>query len=174
MSHRPHPANVAGDFYVEDGCCTMCEVPFAEAPTLFGACQDPQGYPHCYVKRQPDTAGELDQMVLAIRHAEFPCIRYRGTDKVILDRNGTLESLMLPRQSGPPLGMTAQAPPPLPTADNPIVDRMRQLIANEPNAISEIIRPQPVFAQGKQRGFRVYPGRNRQAFTRIGLRPGDG
>jgi general secretion pathway protein C len=30
-----------------------------------------------------------------------------------------------------------------------------------------------VFAQGKQRGFRVYPGRNRQAFTRIGLRPGD-
>jgi general secretion pathway protein C len=50
---------------------------------------------------------------------------------------------------------------------------MRQLIANEPTAISEIIRPQPVFAQGKQRGFRVYPGRNRQAFIRLGLRPGD-
>jgi general secretion pathway protein C len=95
------------------------------------------------------------------------------TDKVILDRNGTLESLMLPRQSGPPLGMTAMPPPPLPTAENPIVDRMRQLIANEPTAISEVIRPQPVFAQGKQRGFRVYPGRNRGAFTRIGLRPGD-
>jgi hypothetical protein len=31
--HQPHPANVPGDFYVEDGCCTMCEVPFAEAPT---------------------------------------------------------------------------------------------------------------------------------------------
>ncbi len=95
------------------------------------------------------------------------------TDKVILDRGGTLESLMLPRQSGPPLGMTAPPPPPLPAAENPIVDRMRQLIASEPSAISEIIRPQPVFAQGKQRGFRVYPGRNRQAFTRIGLRPGD-
>jgi general secretion pathway protein C len=99
-------------------------------------------------------------------HSVFP-------DKVILDRNGTLESLTLPRQSGPPLGMTAPPPPPLPMAENPIVDRMRQLIANEPSAISEIIRPQPVFAQGKQRGFRVYPGRNRQAFTRIGLRPGD-
>ncbi len=95
------------------------------------------------------------------------------SDKVILDRGGTLESLMLPRQSGPPLGMAPQAPPPLPTADNPIVDRVRQLIANEPNTIAEVIRPQPVFAQGKQRGFRVYPGRNRQAFTRIGLRPGD-
>ena len=94
-------------------------------------------------------------------------------DKVILDRNGTLESLNLPRQAGPGLGATPVRPPPLPTAENPIVDRMRQLIANEPGAISEIIRPQPVFAQGKQRGFRVYPGRNRQAFTRIGLRPGD-
>jgi general secretion pathway protein C len=35
------------------------------------------------------------------------------------------------------------------------------------------MRPQPVFAQGKQRGYRVYPGRNRQAFVRLGLRPGD-
>jgi general secretion pathway protein C len=94
-------------------------------------------------------------------------------DRVILDRNGALESLMLPRQSGPPLGMAATAPPPLPTAENPIVDRMRQLIANEPSAISDIMRPQPVFAQGKQRGYRVYPGRNRQAFIRLGLRPGD-
>jgi general secretion pathway protein C len=95
------------------------------------------------------------------------------SDKVILDRNGQYESLMLPRQSGPPLGMAATPPPPMPTAENPIVDRMRQLIANEPGAISDIMRPQPVFAQGKQRGYRIYPGRNRQAFIRLGLRPGD-
>jgi general secretion pathway protein C len=50
---------------------------------------------------------------------------------------------------------------------------MRQLIANEPGAISDIMRPQPVFTQGRQRGYRVYPGRNRQAFIRLGLRPGD-
>jgi general secretion pathway protein C len=35
------------------------------------------------------------------------------------------------------------------------------------------MRPQPVFAGGKMRGFRVYPGANRQAFARMGLRPGD-
>jgi hypothetical protein len=64
----------------------MCEVPFAEAPDLFGACQGPRGYPHCYVKRQPQTPAELNQMVGAIRCAELQCIRYRGTDKVILDR----------------------------------------------------------------------------------------
>jgi hypothetical protein len=86
VQHKPHPANVSGDFYVEDGCCTMCEVPFAEAPNLFGTCQDPNGYPHCYVKRQPETLAELEQMVSAIRCAELECIRYRGRDKVILDR----------------------------------------------------------------------------------------
>lgn len=84
MSERiPHPANVPGDFYVEDGCCTMCEVPFAEAAALFGTAQDPKGYPHCYVKRQPESPTELAQMVSAIRCAELQCIRYRGTDRLI-------------------------------------------------------------------------------------------
>jgi hypothetical protein len=81
--HIPHPANVPGDFYVEDGCCTMCEVPFAEAPELFGTVHDPKGYPHCFVKRQPATPAELDQMVSAIRCAELQCIRYRGVDRLI-------------------------------------------------------------------------------------------
>jgi general secretion pathway protein C len=53
------------------------------------------------------------------------------------------------------------------------MERVRQLIADQPGAVSEIMRPTPVFAQGKQRGYRVYPGRNRQAFVRLGLRPGD-
>jgi general secretion pathway protein C len=30
-----------------------------------------------------------------------------------------------------------------------------------------------VFANGVQRGYRVYPGRNRQQFARLGLQPGD-
>lgn len=82
-NYIPHPANVPGDFYVEDGCCTMCEVPFIDAPELFGVVQDPKGYPHCFVKRQPGSEVELDRMVSAIRHAEFKCIRYRGTDRRI-------------------------------------------------------------------------------------------
>jgi general secretion pathway protein C len=94
-------------------------------------------------------------------------------DRVILDRNGSLESLALPRQNN---GALPTAPPPsaavLPT-ENPIAERMRQLVSSEPGVISDIMRPQPVFAQGKQRGYRVYPGRNRQAFVRLGLRPGD-
>ena len=40
-------------------------------------------------------------------------------------------------------------------------------------AFAEIMRPQPVFANGVQRGYRVYPGRNRQQFAKLGLQPGD-
>lgn len=83
---KPHPANVPGDFYVEDGCCTMCDVPFIEAPKLFGRCEDLEGYVHCYVKRQPQTPAELDRMVSTIRRAEFQCIRYRGADRLLLLR----------------------------------------------------------------------------------------
>jgi len=92
-------------------------------------------------------------------------------DRVLLDRGGRLESLALPRNAMP--GMMAEAPPPPPVTTEPLADRMRRLIAEEPGVISDVMRPQPVFAQGKQRGYRVYPGRNRQAFLRLGLRPGD-
>jgi general secretion pathway protein C len=93
------------------------------------------------------------------------------SDKVIIDRGGgRLESLMLPRQ------LQAGGAPPSTNAlitETPIVDRMRKLISDDPGLMADIMRPQPVFAQGKQKGYRVYPGRNRQAFSRLGLRPGD-
>ena len=50
---------------------------------------------------------------------------------------------------------------------------MRKLVSDDPGVIGQVMRPQPVFAGGKMRGFRVYPGANRQAFSRIGLRAGD-
>jgi general secretion pathway protein C len=93
-------------------------------------------------------------------------------DRVLLDRGGRLESLSLPRNQ---MASMAEAPP-LPAAaptTESLPDRMKRLIAEEPGVISDVMRPQPVFAQGKQRGYRVYPGRNRQAFMRLGLRPGD-
>lgn len=80
---KPHPANVPGDFYVEDGCCTMCQVPFTEAPELFGEYESPQGYPHCFVKRQPETSIEVERMLNAIRCAELLCIRYQGSNRQI-------------------------------------------------------------------------------------------
>ena len=91
-------------------------------------------------------------------------------DRVILDRGGKLEALLLPKKfTGG--GMAAAAP--LPQANPMLGQRLQELAAQNPGAITEIIRPQPVFANGQQRGYRVYPGRNRQQFTKLGLMPGD-
>ena len=69
----------------------------------------------------------------------------------------------------------APPPPPVgqPEGNEAMVERMRRLVSDDPNLIGQVMRPQPVFAGGKMRGFRVYPGANRQAFSRLGLRPGD-
>ena len=94
-------------------------------------------------------------------------------DRAILDRGGKLEALMLPRkfQGG---GMSAATPPPdVGQADPMLGERLRQLAATNPAAITDILRPQPVFANGQQRGYRIYPGRNRSQFNKLGLLPGD-
>jgi general secretion pathway protein C len=92
------------------------------------------------------------------------------SDRVVIDRGGHLETLALPRQTAP--GGAAPSAAALQT-ESPVVDRMRKLMTEQPGLMADIMRPQPVFADGKQRGYRVYPGRNRQAFIRLGLRPGD-
>ncbi len=94
-------------------------------------------------------------------------------DRVILDRNGARESLMLPRLSG---GSAASTPAAyrLPAAPpGSLVDSVRELMASDQSAINELLRPQPVFAGAQLRGYRVYPGRNRVQFAKLGLLPGD-
>jgi general secretion pathway protein C len=99
------------------------------------------------------------------------------SDRAIIDRGGTLEAVFLPRQSGG--GIVANAPPPQPMAsaapqgNEAMIDRMRKLVNDDPGMLSQVMRPQPVFAGGEMKGFRVYPGANRQAFSRMGLRAGD-
>lgn len=87
-------------------------------------------------------------------------------DRVLLERNGTIEALMLPRK------FVSRAPPtPLP-GPSPL-DRVQRALTNEPGLISDVLRPQPVFADGKLHGYRVYPGRDARAFAALGLRQGD-
>lgn len=91
-------------------------------------------------------------------------------DRVLLDRGGgRLESLMLLR--GFPAGGGNLGPATAPVQQ--AVARVRQMMSDDPSALEDIIRPQPVFAGGKLRGYRVYPGRNTRAFAILGLRPGD-
>ncbi|HEU4591188.1 MAG TPA: type II secretion system protein GspC [Steroidobacteraceae bacterium] len=102
----------------------------------------------------------------ATLHSVYP-------DRAVIDRNGALESVLLPRRSE---GSMAPSPPPPPVASQgpeASIERMRRLVADDPSVIMQVMRPQPVFAGGRMRGFRVYPGANRQAFARLGLRAGD-
>lgn len=92
-------------------------------------------------------------------------------DRVILDRGGQLEQLMLPKQNTP--GLAINRVPPRPSAGSQFADNIRRIAQTNPTAFTEIVRPQPVFANGVQRGYRVYPGRNRQQFAKLGLQPGD-
>jgi len=92
------------------------------------------------------------------------------SDRVVIERNGQLESLALPHQTA------GTAPPPSSAAlaaENPSFERMRRMISEQPGLLADVMRPQPVMDHGRMNGFRVYPGRNRMAFARLGLRPGD-
>jgi len=93
------------------------------------------------------------------------------SDRVVIERDGQLESLTLPRQLN-----TGNAPPPSAAAlqgDNSSIERMRRMITEQPGLLADVMRPQPVMDHGRMNGFRVYPGRDRMAFMRLGLRPGD-
>jgi general secretion pathway protein C len=92
-------------------------------------------------------------------------------DHVLIDRSGAIESLALPRQVN-----SGNAPPPSAASipgENPAIERMRRMISEQPGLIGDVLRPQAVLNRGRTEGFRVFPGRNRAAFMRLGLRPGD-
>jgi general secretion pathway protein C len=92
-------------------------------------------------------------------------------DRVLIDRNSQIETLRLPRQTpsfAPQPRAAAVSAPAASFADN-----LRRIAQSNPSALNEVLRPQPVFANGTQRGYRVYPGRDRQQFAKLGLQPGD-
>jgi len=68
-------------FYIEEGCCTACDVPHKIAPTLFGWAGDV-----CYLKRQPENEKETAQAIEALSSSEVDCIRYGGYSETVLRR----------------------------------------------------------------------------------------
>lgn len=98
-------------------------------------------------------------------------------DRVILSRGGRLETLRLERDK-PSSGGTA-APPPVAAAEDSApasgqqLARVRDEVLKDPAKASEYVRVQPANVGGQLKGYRVYPGRDRSAFTSAGLRPGD-
>ncbi len=96
-------------------------------------------------------------------------------DHVILDRGGTLETLILPRLllAGNAAGPRHQIGADPNTVAN--LENVRRMVEQDPGLLNEVMRTVASYDNkaGKLRGFRVYPGRNRSAFNGLGLQPGD-
>jgi general secretion pathway protein C len=94
-------------------------------------------------------------------------------DRVILDRNGALETLQLPRQ----LLLNSRGPVVRPAANATVaaVDNIRHLVQQDPSILDQVMRTVASYdnAAGKLRGFRAYPGKNKQIFNKLGLKSGD-
>ena len=97
-------------------------------------------------------------------------------DRVLLDRGGALEALMLPRKSavsGPP--PAAATPTPGQRLQALAQNNLQALAQNSGALLGGLMRAQAVFQQGKLQGYRIFPGTrsNPAAFAQLGLRAGD-
>jgi general secretion pathway protein C len=92
-------------------------------------------------------------------------------DRVLLNRNGRLETLRLPEQlsSAAPRSLTPALPP---AAAQP-AGSLRQVISDNASRLTDIVRLAPHVQEGKVVGFRVNPGKDRATFDALGLQPGD-
>jgi general secretion pathway protein C len=98
-------------------------------------------------------------------------------DHVILDRSGALETLQLPRQLlvGNRGAAAAIRRPGVDPRTAAAVDNIRHMVQQDPGILDQVMRTVASYdnAAGKLRGFRAYPGRNRQIFGKLGLKAGD-
>jgi general secretion pathway protein C len=86
-------------------------------------------------------------------------------ERVVLNENGVLTNLRLPSEF--PDGQAR------PVRRTTSVSRSATRNDDAQSLLSDVIRPTPYLVNGEQAGYRVYPGRNRQQFSALGLRPGD-
>jgi len=92
-------------------------------------------------------------------------------DRVLLDRGGVLETLLLPKKLAAAVAMPVAAAP-LTTPGQ----RLANLVQNgDGGLLGGLVRAQPVFNAGKLSGYRVFPGGRTSiaSFTALGLRSGD-
>lgn len=96
------------------------------------------------------------------------------SDRVILARNGQLEVLRLPRDSAVSGGAAARPmPATFKPAQAPANGNLQELVAKKAEGFLDVVRPQPFMPNGQLKGYRIYPGPNRQQFASLGLRAGD-
>jgi len=94
-------------------------------------------------------------------------------DRVLLNRNGRLETLRLPKELTSAGGSAAGMASPLPQAAPQQPVTLRETITENATRLADIVRLAPHVQEGQVVGFRVNPGRDRATFEALGLQPGD-
>ena len=93
--------------------------------------------------------------------------------RVVLNENGALTNLRIPTDF-PVSRATATRRDTGTTRQSASNNRsIQSVVSQNLSGLTEVIRPTPYIVNGEQVGYRVYPGRNRQQFAALGLRPGD-
>ncbi len=97
-------------------------------------------------------------------------------DRVILDRAGTLETLLLPHTALATLqGLAHAAVAGAKLASGPFLDNLGRVVDRDPGVLDRIMRTIDTYDDkaGKLKGFRVYPVASGVALRVLGLSPGD-
>jgi general secretion pathway protein C len=116
-----------------------------------------------------------DEKVYAINDTVAPGTRLHAVypDRVILNRNGALEALKLPKEFEQSAATPVRRSVPTVEREADPNPSIQEVLTENVTKLADVIRPTPYFVGGQQQGYRVYPGRNRKQFAALGLRPGD-
>ena len=117
--------------------------------------------------------GRKEEDVYTIGAQVVPGARLHAVyaDRVVLNENGVLTNLKLPKVY--PTAPQAVAQRTAPERTTTATASIQSVVAENVSKLADVIRPTPYFVNGQQQGYRVYPGRDRESFSRLGLRPGD-
>jgi general secretion pathway protein C len=130
-----------------------------------------EGNPHASAVIASGNEGKAYYVGQTIDRADGATLHSVYADRVLLDRNGRIETLRFPKDltasAGAPMAM-----PPLPQAQSQ-PEPLRQVLGENAARLQDIIRPAPHVQEGQIVGFRVNPGRDRAAFEALGFQPGD-
>ncbi len=132
------------------------------------------------------TRGELTAYAIGMSIPGGAKLHSIYVDRVLLERGGRLETLRLekdevidtsPRNSSASSvtmrSLGGSAPRILDSDTAAKLSTIRTELLNDPTKASQYLRVQPARSNGAMRGYRIYPGRNRELFKQAGLRPGD-
>jgi general secretion pathway protein C len=100
-------------------------------------------------------------------------------DHVVLERNGRYETLRLQKQTAS--SRTASVSSSSQTSSRGTTGEgvanelksVREQILKDPSKAGDFIRVRPVYSKGALTGYRIYPGKDRALFRKVGLRSGD-